>query len=383
MIQNQLSDSKFDEVRTRRDFLELVMKAGTLATLPTIWSCAYPAKVSTQNTIWSEDFRIIDNNRQAQMRELIRYATLAPSGHNTQPWIFSIVENTIRVYPDYSRKLSVADPDNRELFISLGCAIENLLIAARHVGLEGHIEYNPQWDSTESLVVVFSPVRNSASNILFDAIPKRHTNRRPFNLLPISVKEFKKLDLIPLEDGISKILITDRKDFMPVIEMATAATKAQWEKDGFKKELSNWLRFNDAEIARSKDGLTVHALNKTSVPGWLGRMFLRFFADGDSEAAKEADLLKSASALMLLVSDKDDKNAWVDLGRSFERLALAATALNIMHAHHNQPCEVPEVKLELASHLSVGDAYPQLLVRLGYTKPMPHSPRRPVEDVIV
>jgi hypothetical protein len=63
-----------------------------------------------------------------QMIEMVRSATLAANGHNTQPWKFAIRQDVIEIYPDYSRRLPVVDPDNRELWISLGCALENLLL---------------------------------------------------------------------------------------------------------------------------------------------------------------------------------------------------------------------------------------------------------------
>ncbi len=75
------------------------------------------------------------------MQEIIRYATLAANGHNTQPWKFVIKQNAIEIYPDYTRRLSVVDPDDRELWISLGCALENLLIAARSAGYTPEVTY--------------------------------------------------------------------------------------------------------------------------------------------------------------------------------------------------------------------------------------------------
>jgi len=56
----------------------------------------------------------------AQMHELVRYATLAASGHNTQPWKFAIKANEIEIHPDYARRLQAVDPGDRELWISLG-----------------------------------------------------------------------------------------------------------------------------------------------------------------------------------------------------------------------------------------------------------------------
>lgn len=65
---------------------------------------------------------------------LISFAVCAPSGHNSQPWKYQISENQIIIEPDFSKHLPVVDSNDRELFISLGCALENMQIAARHYG---------------------------------------------------------------------------------------------------------------------------------------------------------------------------------------------------------------------------------------------------------
>ena len=67
-------------------------------------------------------------------RQMIAHAVRAPSGHNTQPWLFTVGSDHITISPDPGRRLPVVDPDDRELFISLGCAAENLRIAANHYG---------------------------------------------------------------------------------------------------------------------------------------------------------------------------------------------------------------------------------------------------------
>src|SRR5580700_12207137 len=67
---------------------------------------------------------------------LLQYAALAPSAFNTQPWKFQIKHDSVIVYADTSCWMKIADPEKRQLFISLGCAVENLMVAARHFGLE-------------------------------------------------------------------------------------------------------------------------------------------------------------------------------------------------------------------------------------------------------
>ncbi|ERT58971.1 hypothetical protein HMPREF1254_0157 [Prevotella sp. BV3P1] len=70
---------------------------------------------------------------------MIEHAVKAPSGHNTQPWLFKICKSVIDIYPDFTKSLPAVDPNNRELFVSLGCAAENLCIAASHKGYKTNV----------------------------------------------------------------------------------------------------------------------------------------------------------------------------------------------------------------------------------------------------
>ena len=79
-------------------------------------------------------------------RELVRHASLAASSHNTQPWKFRIDSESISILPDFSRRCPVVDPDDHHLFVSLGWAAENLLIAAEAAGLHGQPLFDPSRD---------------------------------------------------------------------------------------------------------------------------------------------------------------------------------------------------------------------------------------------
>lgn len=60
-------------------------------------------------------------------------AVLAPSAHNTQPWLFRVAPSRIDLFADPARNIGTMDPLRRELQISLGCALENVVLAApRH-----------------------------------------------------------------------------------------------------------------------------------------------------------------------------------------------------------------------------------------------------------
>ena len=74
--------------------------------------------------------------------KMVEYATKAPSGHNTQPWRFKSTGDGLVIVPNFDVALPVVDHDNRELYISLGCATENLMISAKHFGYEAEIVEN-------------------------------------------------------------------------------------------------------------------------------------------------------------------------------------------------------------------------------------------------
>ena len=63
-----------------------------------------------------------DGDSSEKLTFLLNYAVLAPSSHNSQPWKFNVSGDEISLFADKTRWLKVADADQRELHISLGCA---------------------------------------------------------------------------------------------------------------------------------------------------------------------------------------------------------------------------------------------------------------------
>ncbi len=318
-----------------------------------------------------------------QMIELIHHATMAPSGHNTQPWKFSLTEDSIRIFPDFTRSLPVVDPDNRELYISLGCALENLVIAAKYAGYDPEVEYFPAGEPDKCLLVTLKHSNVTGENNLFQAIPKRHTNRREYNKQQIPAADLKKIESVPTENGVTCLVLTEPRAIEQVIELVKEGNSIQMNNDAFMDELVSWIRFSDAETETFRDGLTSRAMGRSPAPSWLGRMFMNLFVSAKNQSKADEKNIRNSSALMLLVSEKNDKKSWVDVGRSFEHIALTLTTLNIKNAHLNQPCEAPQLKTQLQQHLALGNAHPQLLLRIGYAEPLPHAPRRTVEQVLI
>jgi hypothetical protein len=107
---------------------------------------------------------------------LVRAAILAANAH---PWLFTVTGDRIELFADMSRTIGAMDPLLREMHISLGCALENLVLAGPPNGLPANVALLPEpADATHIATVTLTPTTQSRSP-LFDAIASTHTNAVP------------------------------------------------------------------------------------------------------------------------------------------------------------------------------------------------------------
>jgi hypothetical protein len=319
-----------------------------------------------------------DATMSTQIRELIRQATLAANGHNTQPWKFNITEDAIEIQPDYTRRLPVVDPHDRELWISLGCALENLLVAARAIGYASEVTYPDAADFIHIRLLVDTPQRDP----LFEAIPHRQSTRSEYDGQPLKTGDLDQVQALPLEPGVDLRFVTNPSDLETVLEYVNQGNLSQYADKAFIEELIYWLRFNKKEAIASLDGLYSRCSGNPEVPRWIGKMFVAG-SKPQQQAEADAKKLRSSAGAVVVASESDDKPTWVRTGQVYERLALKMTTLDIKSAFLNQPLEVAEVRSQFQRAMGLGGSLPQLLVRFGYADPMPRSLRRPVEQVIL
>ncbi|MCB0125382.1 MAG: hypothetical protein KDE58_24180, partial [Caldilineaceae bacterium] len=313
----------------------------------------------------------------AQMCELVRYATLAASGHNTQPWRFAIKDDSITIHPDYSRRLPVVDPTDRELWISLGCALENLLVAARTTGYVAEVTYPDR----DEVIHVRLTADTPQPDRLFAAIPQRQNTRSVYDGQLVRIADLDTLQALPLEPGVALHYLLTPVQLETALAYVNEGNLQQYADPIFVAELIDWLRFNKKAALAAQDGLFACCSGNPEVPAWLGRLFMNL-SKPQQQADADAKKLRSSAGAVVITATSDDKAAWVRTGQVYERLALQMTALNIKSALLNQPIEVAELRGQLQSALGLGAA-PQLLMRFGYANAMPRSLRRPVEAVLM
>ena len=307
---------------------------------------------------------------------MIEYATKAPSGHNTQPWQFHLHKDGIDIHPDFNCSLPAVDPDNRELFVSLGCATENLCIAASHKG------YQAQVSITENGVIhVKLAKQDCVPSPLFAQLSERQTNRSIYNGNVIPQSDIDALESIHAEPGIHIYSFSNGTPmFQAIAEKVYAGNNRQMQDNAFKTELQHWMRYNKSHQNDTRDGLSYAVFGAPNLPRFLAKFIISQTINANSQNKSDKKKIAASSHFVLFTVQNNMLEQWINLGRTLERFLLKATEMGIAHAYTNQPNEIPELAEQMAQMLGLGAEYPVILLRMGYGKKMAYSLRRDVES---
>jgi len=302
---------------------------------------------------------------------LLRYAILAPSSHNSQPWRFAIRDEAIEISYNETRWLEIADQDKRELFISIGCALENFCIAAEHFDIGHEITYRADEDDDLVATVTLEPDSEpsfSRPSELFDELTERYTSHQLFEdqALPRETRE--QFRRVIEADGVTLYLIDAPEQKRSIGELQADADEAQMADSAYRKELGYWVGTG--------------ALGSSWLMARIGQAVVSHFDLGDREGRKNSKLIERAPVIALLATHADTPTARVKTGQVFERLALLASAKNIAVHPMSQILERPEMRTKLAARADTGEEIPQHLFRLGYVEEeRTRTPRWPLEAV--
>jgi nitroreductase len=315
-------------------------------------------------------------------RAVIAAAILAPSVCNSQPWRFEVEGWTIRLLGDPSRALSTRDPDRLDFVLSLGCALENLLVAARRHGFRPVVTYLPN-DGARGVVAEIrlepgEPMRDAG---LFDAIPARRTNRRGYDGRALTGEHRALLEAQVGEESLRLLWLEGEQRLRALGELAGEAERVRMLDPRAEADFADWLRFSSDEQRATGDGLSMDALRLGGPARWLGRRafkpggrMLRFGAAAEADQARDG--IRSAAALGLLVSRASGDHQRLMAGQVFERIALKATQLEIAYQPLNAMVHSDRARADLRQAFGFRDQQPMMLLRFGRAKPVPPTPRR-------
>lgn len=308
-----------------------------------------------------------------RLAELVRMATLAPNSHNTQGWNFTSLPNGIRIAVDPARRTPVVDPDDHHLFVSLGAAVETLIIAATAYGVTA----TPQVAADGTVTLTFAD--GAVPSPFLPAITLRQSHRGLYDGTALT-----DVDRAALAADPALRLIEDAATRTALQDLTVAAYGAQMEDAAYRAELKSWLRFSQGAALESRDGLFSGCSGSPALPQALGESFFGILVTAKGQSAALSAQIDSAAALALLVTDPDIPAGRIETGRRLARFGLAATGQGLAMAHVNPALENAEGRAAVARLLGITSGRPSLLLRVGRAlAPMPYSLRRPPAQTLL
>ena len=354
----------------RRRFIE--MTGGTV-----LASGAIAYLLSDKENLVRSDLQAAESpntNILADEREILTLASLAPSGHNTQPWFVKYLAPFHWIIGnDKSKWLPAVDPTQRETMLSIGAFLQNLEFAADSFGYKCDWTLLAETNQDENVMKVKLTAQASKNPFDTEQIKNRRTVRSGFQK-----------DVLRKEDA--DFLINSDKDFIQYLpnniresqfidEQTVEANRLQSDRDAAQKELADWIRFSSKDAAKYRDGLTTAGMEIEGVSGFIVR---NFYDRADVMKANfrqtSVDKVKtqvSESAGWILLTSKDNEvETLLETGRRMQRLFLKVREKNIAIHPMTQILEEPATRETLNQSIGISENV-QFILRVGYLKNYP------------
>lgn len=316
---------------------------------------------------------------QDQLHFLVGYAILAPSSHNTQPWLFEIEGNEVLLRADSARAMTALDPDGRELMMSCGAALQHLILAIHAFGYAAIVQvlHDPTQPDLLARVRLSTPRETTPDDeLLFRFIKERHTHRGHFAARDLPPVLMNALQQEAQQEGASLTLIRNPEQQQALITLIKAGENIQNMDAAVRRDVADWI----APSGHRTDGIPANAMGIGNLMSHFAPLVRRAFDQGPALAEKEGELADNAPVLAVLSTPEEGPPAWIAAGRALGRVLLRARAEGVYASFFSQPIQVDEAWNQL--RFIVGESqFPQLVFRLGYAEPVPATPRRPVDEV--
>lgn len=330
---------------------------------------------------------------------LVGAAVLAPSKHNSQPWQFRVQPGYIDVFTDMERNTGSLDPMYQEMKFGAGCALTNMVLAAQAEGLTPELLYMPDKEMDYWVAKLnLTPGASKVTSPLYEAIPKRHTNRGAYvKDKPVPIPVLDELARAAAADGVVQTVWLTGKDQQAAFAKLTIdSTNAILADEDQVTDGATWNRPTWGDARERHDGMTLDA---AALPA--GRKLIdKLFASPSSkdlndwwlERTKKIDLATAPAFGILTVANGKDPVSWIQAGMAWQRMHLLATSKGLAVQPLTQSIERSARETATASQpvignplraLAAGTGDPVFAFRIGYpTTPAVESPRRGVEEVV-
>ncbi len=318
---------------------------------------------------------------EEQLRFLLNYAVLAPSSHNTQPWLFRLSGEEVSLLADRRRALPVADPEDRELVISCGAALYHLRVALAYFGRRPEVRTFPDLRNPDLLAWVRGGRSEEPTEDVrrhFRAIPNRRTVRVPFDDRPVEESTCEALRASAEVEGVELSVLREMADRNRMADLIAEGDRRQGSDRSFRRELAAWMHPNRSS---SRDGIPGYGVGLGDLSSLAGPLVVRTFDWGRGRAARDRELAEGSPLLLVLSSRGDNASSWLETGQALARVLLEGVSRGLYASFLNQPVEIADLRPQVAEIARTSHT-PQLVLRMGYGSPGRATPRRRVMEVI-
>ena len=334
--------------------------------------------------IKGKDFFRLETNKE-KIKFLLQYAVLAPSTHNSQPWLFKINEDSCEIYKNINKEIPIGDKIGRDLFISIGCILENLIQAALYYNIYKNYIY--RINSKNNLIVeVFfknldKSIVNQNKSYLLNAIQMRANKRGIFKAKLLPTHVFTKLKILAKRYPDVKLhLVTKSEDRKQLSDLTAEGMKYAYKNPKFRKEMSEWFINN---YSSKKEGIPGYSINLPDLISIFFPYIVRFFNIGPVVAKLNRISVGSAPLIIVITSKKNNPISWLQVGRLAERIMLELVNDRIKTSIYVASIEMGKLYKKVQKILRTKEI-PQFLFSAGYIDgPKKFTPRHPVEHKII
>ncbi len=319
--------------------------------------------------------------------QILYLASLAPSGHNTQPWFVQYVEPYHWIIGnDKSKWLPAVDPTQRETILSIGAFLQTLEYAAGSLGYACQFNLLATTNQAQHIAEVTLSKAGNATGYEIQKIKRRRTVRSHYlnDVLTKADQDY----LIREASNFFQYIPNTAKEHSWLNEQTIEANRVQSYRDAAQKELADWIRFSSKDAERYADGLTTGSMEITGVPAWVLRNYYGkadVMKNGFREQSidKVRDQVAKSAGWLLITGNGDSVGTLLETGKRMQRLFLKVRERSIAIHPMTQILEEPATNQQLNASIGIADTV-QFILRIGYVKnyPEPVSLRRPVERFI-
>jgi hypothetical protein len=316
-------------------------------------------------------------------RYLVDAAVWAPSVYDSRPWRFSTRGAAVTVHADTDRRLDVADPDGRQMYISCGAALYTLRLAVSNLGRRPEVrmltgpETGPETGAGQPGLIAEvragAPYATTAEERqMYEQIRRSHTHSGGFRPGGLPIGVLQTLRAQAYAERVLLRIVADPRCRIALAALTECAEQIHRQNPAYVAEVARWAPA-DGGITADADESSPRETAQTD-PDFAGCDFAR----GQGWVQTGSEHRDATGVVAMLVTEGDDRDAWLSAGQALQRILLCAAEHNVSATFHSQALEVPELREFIRKRFADG-GHPQMIIRLGIARP--ESPHRTVAEL--